>query len=132
MGKSASLSIKILGDIMIERQLGDKRMSRIVTYNETVYLAGIVSDDKTLDIKGQTKRALKTVDERLKLANSDKNHILMIQAFIKDIYRDFSDFNEIWDAWVSKENPPARACIEANMANKETLLVLVITAIKKD
>ena len=117
---------------MIERQLGDKRMSRIVTYNETIYLAGIVSDDKTLDIKGQTKRALETVDERLKLASSDKNHILMIQAFIKDIYRDFSDFNEIWDAWVSKENPPARACIEANMANKETLLVLVITAIKKD
>ena len=132
MGKSSNLSIKILGDIMIERQLGDKRMSRIVTYNETVYLAGIVSDDKTLDIKGQTKRALETVDERLKLASSDKNHILMIQAFIKDIYRDFSDFNEIWDAWVSKENPPARACIEANMANKETLLVLVVTAIKKD
>ena len=117
---------------MVERQLTNERMSRIVTHNETIYLAGIVSDDKTLDIKGQAKRALEMAEERLELADSNKNHILMTQIFLKDIYRDFSGFNEIWDAWVSKENPPARACVEANMASEGTLLELVITAIKKD
>ena len=43
---------------MIKRDLVDKRMSRIVIHGDTVYFAGIVSDDKTLDITGQSKRVL--------------------------------------------------------------------------
>ena len=38
--------------------------------------------------------------------------------------------NEIYDAWVSKENPPARACVEANMASKNTLIEIILTAVK--
>lgn len=114
---------------MAIRKQVNERMSRIVVYNDTVYLAGIVSDDKTLDIKGQAKRILEIAEERLKEVHSDKNHILRAEIFVKDIYRDFSDFNTIWDDWVSKENPPARACVEANMASKETLVEIIFTAI---
>ncbi len=116
---------------MVIRKEVNERMSRIVVNNGTVYLAGIVSDDKTLDIKGQAKRVFEIAEKRLEDANSDKNHILRAEIFVKDIYRDFEDFNSIWDQWVSKENPPARACVESNMASKETLVEIIFTAVVK-
>lgn len=115
---------------MIIRKLIDKRMSRIVQHNGTIYFAGIVSDDKTLDIKGQAKRVLEIAQDRFEQIDTNKHNILRAEIFLKDIYRDFSDFNEIWDNWVSKESPPARACVEANMASVGTLLEIVFTVAK--
>lgn len=115
---------------MINREEVSERMSRIVEHNGVVYLAGIVSDDKTLDIKGQAARALEIVEQRLNQIGSNKDSILRVEIFLKDIYRDFQDFNSVWDAWVSKENPPARACVETNMASTTTLVELVVTAVK--
>ena len=116
---------------MVIRKEVSERMSRIVVNNGTVYLAGIVSDDKTLDIKGQAKRVFEIAEKRLADANSDKNHILRAEIFVKDIYNDFVGFNTIWDEWVSKENPPARACVETNMASHETLVEIIFTAVVK-
>jgi len=115
---------------MVVRKQVNERMSRIVEYNGVVYLAGIVSDDKELDIKGQAKRVFAIAEERLLEAGSDKEHILRAEIFVKDIDRDFVGFNEIWDGWVSKENPPARACVEANMASVNTLVEIIFTAVK--
>lgn len=108
----------------------NERMSRIVEHNGTIYLAGIVSDDKNLDIKGQTKRVLKIAEDRFKEAKTNKYRILRTEIFLKDISRDFADFNSVWDEWVSSSNPPARACVEANMASKETLVEIIFTAAK--
>ena len=115
---------------MIVRKQVSERMSRIVEHNGTVYLAGIVSDNKDLDIKGQTLRAFEIAEARFEEAGASKDTILRAEIFLKDIYRDFADFNEIWDAWVSKENPPARACVEANMASTNTLVEIIFTAVK--
>ena len=117
---------------MIIRKEVSERMSRIVVNNGTVYLAGIVSDDKTLDIKGQAARVFEIAEKRLAEVNSDKDNILRAEIFVKDIYRDFVDFNTIWDEWVSKENPPARACVETNMASHETLVEIIFTAVTID
>ena len=115
---------------MIKRDEVSERMSRIVEHNGVIYLAGIVSDDKTLDIKGQAARALEIVEQRLNQIGSNKDSILRVEIFLKDIYRDFQDFNSVWDEWVSKENPPARACVETNMASTTTLVELIVTAVK--
>ena len=116
---------------MVIRKQVNGRMSRIVEYNNTVYFAGIVSDDKTLDIKGQTTRVLEIAEARFEEAGISKHNLLRAEIFVKDIYRDFSNFNLIWDEWVSKEDPPSRACVEANMASKETLVEIIFTAAKK-
>ena len=50
---------------MVIRKDVSARMSRVVEHNGTVYLAGIVSDDKTLDIKIQTARVLAIAEEKL-------------------------------------------------------------------
>lgn len=115
---------------MINRLETSARMSRIVEHNGTIYLAGIVSPDKTLDIKGQAKNVLKIAEERLEQIGSNKDNILRVEIFVKDIYADFSGFNEVWDEWVSKKNPPARACVETNMATAETLVEIIVTAAK--
>jgi enamine deaminase RidA (YjgF/YER057c/UK114 family) len=116
---------------MIIRKQVNERMSRIVEHNGTVYFAGIVSDDKTVDIKGQALRALEIAQNRFEEAGITKDDLLRAEIFLKDISRDFIDFNSIWDEWVSKENPPARACVEANMASKETLVEIIFTGAKK-
>ena len=116
---------------MIIRKQVNARMSRIVEHNNTVYLAGIVSDDKTLDIKEQTLRVLKIAEARFKEAGISKHDLLRADIFVKDIYMDFLNFNLVWDEWVSKANPPARACVEANMASRETLVEIIFTAAKQ-
>ena len=116
---------------MIIRKQVNERMSRIVEHNGTVYFAGIVSDDKTLDIKGQALRALEIAQSRFDEAGITKDDLLRAEIFVKDISRDFVDFNSIWDEWVSKENPPSRACVEANMSTPQTLVEIIFTNVKK-
>ena len=115
---------------MVIRKEVSQRMSRIVEHNGTVYLAGIVSDDKTPDIKVQAARVLAIAEEKLLEAGITKHDILRVEIFVKDIYRDFAGFNSVWDEWVSKETPPARACVETNMASVETLVEIIVTAAK--
>lgn len=115
---------------MIDRKQVNEKMSRIVEYNGTVYFAGIVSDDKELDIKVQAKRALEIADERFKEAGTNKRQILRAEIFLKDIYRDFESFNEVWKEWIPKDDKPARSCVQANMASHNTLVEIVFTAAK--
>ena len=115
---------------MITRKIVNEKMSRIVEHNGTIYLAGIVSDDKELDIKVQAKRALEIADERFKEAGTNKAQILRAEIFLKDIYRDFNDFNEVWKEWIPSDDKPERSCVEANMASHNTLVEIVFTAAK--
>ena len=116
---------------MITRKISGTRMSKIVEHNGVIYFAGIVPNDKSLDVKGQTLDVLSIAEELFIQANSDKENILRAEIYLKNIDRDFKDFNEIWDAWVLKENPPARACVEASMSTPETLVEIIFTSVKK-
>lgn len=116
---------------MIIRKQINTRMSGIVEHNNTIYFAGIVANDLTLDMKGQALDALKIAEETFKEAGITKHNLLRAEIFVKNISRDFADFNLIWDEWVSKENPPARACVEANMASDDFLVEIIFTAAKE-
>lgn len=116
---------------MITRKISGSRMSKIVEHNGVIYFAGIVPNDKSLDVKGQTLDVLAIAEELFVQASTDKENILRAEIYLKNIDRDFKDFNEIWDAWVSKENPPARACVEASMSTPETLVEIIFTSVKK-
>ena len=108
-----------------------RRMSKIVIYNDTVYLCGQVAKDSNTDIREQTRTMLEKVDDLLEQAGSKRKHILSATIYIKDM-KDFAEMNEIWDAWVIEGHSPARACVEASLARPELLVeVSVIAAIKK-
>ncbi len=91
------------------------RMSQVVIHGNTVYTAGIVADDANADVGGQTGQILDKIDAYLKEAGSDKSKILMATIWLSDI-KNFDNMNAVWDMWVPKDNPPARACVESKLA----------------
>ncbi len=106
------------------------RMSRIVEHNGTIYLCGQTAKDSTKDIKEQTVTTLEKVEELLEKAGSDKEHIVSVTIYVRDM-KDFAAMNEVWDAWVIAGHQPARACVEARMARAELLVEMSVVAVKK-
>ncbi|AKJ30529.1 aminoacrylate peracid reductase [Caldimonas brevitalea] len=99
----------------------------MAVHNGTVYLAGQVPDDATLDIRGQTREVLAMVDRLLAEAGTDKRHLLMAQIFLPDL-ADFDGMNEVWDAWVPAGHAPPRATVQAALARPGWKIEIVVTA----
>ena len=93
-----------------------KRLSEVVIHGNTIYLAGEVPDDTTKDITGQTEEVLAKIDSLLAKAGSDKSKLLSAQIFLPDM-KDFAGMNVAWEKWVVPGQTPARATIEAKLAN---------------
>jgi enamine deaminase RidA (YjgF/YER057c/UK114 family) len=107
----------------------NKILAKAVEYHGFVYLQGCVGSDTSKDIKGQTKDTLDAIDAILETHGTDKTRILQAQIWLKDI-RDRDAMNEVWAAWLPKDGAPARACVEANMADPRILVEIMVTACK--
>eukprot|EP00470_Lotharella_oceanica_P001226 CAMPEP_0170167670 /NCGR_PEP_ID=MMETSP0040_2-20121228/1011_1 /TAXON_ID=641309 /ORGANISM="Lotharella oceanica, Strain CCMP622" /LENGTH=106 /DNA_ID=CAMNT_0010405767 /DNA_START=136 /DNA_END=456 /DNA_ORIENTATION=+ len=95
----------------------------------TVYLAGQVPNDYSLDAKGQTKEVLGKIDTLLEEVGTDKSKLLQAQVWLKTM-DDFGAVNEVWQSWVDKDNKPVRAAVEANMAHPDILVEVMVVASK--
>jgi enamine deaminase RidA (YjgF/YER057c/UK114 family) len=100
----------------IQRHEVGKRLSKIVVHNGVAYLAGEVPDDGSKDITGQAGEVLAKIDRLLKQVGSDKTRILSAQIFLPDM-KDFAALNAAWEKWIPAGQTPARATIEAKLAN---------------
>jgi enamine deaminase RidA (YjgF/YER057c/UK114 family) len=107
----------------IERYHVGKRLSDMVIHHSggTVYLAGQVADDAKADITGQTRQVLAAIDKLLAEAGSDKSKLLSATIFLPDL-ANFAAMNAVWEAWVAPGQPPARATVEAKLANPAYLV----------
>lgn len=114
----------------IKRLHVGKRLSEVAIHNNTVYLAGQIPDDLSLDIRGQTREVLAHVDRLLGESGSDKTCILSCQIYIKDM-ADFPGMNEEWDAWVPQGHTPPRATVEAKLYDPRVLVEIVVTAAQR-
>lgn len=103
------------------------RMSRCVVNGDMVYLCGLVARDTSKDVKGQTQDILDQIDGYLKKGGTDKSKLLTAQLWLTDM-KNFADMNSVWNAWVDPENPPARACVQAQLARPEILVEIMVTA----
>ena len=93
------------------------RMSAAVVHGDTVYLAGTVADKTAGGSVGeQTKEVLSIIDRVLAEAGSDKSKIISATIWLTDIAT-FAEMNAQWDAWVLPGQTPARATVEAKLAN---------------
>ena len=104
------------------------RMSEMVVYNNTVYLAGQIAE-KTAgqDIHAQTAEVLACIDALLEQAGSDKSKILRCEIFLADL-ADFAAMNQVWEKWVVPGHTPARATVEAKLDNPQWKVEMVVTA----
>jgi len=100
-----------------------------VEHGGTVYLAGIVAKDLSKDVKGQTKEILDEIDRLLAKSGTSKSKILTATIWVTDI-RNRALMNEVWTAWVDPKNLPARACVEAALADPKGLVEIMVTAAK--
>ena len=112
---------------MIQRFEVGPRMSELAVHNGVAYLAGQVPEDPGQGIEGQTRQVLQAIDALLAQAGTDKSKILMATIWLADI-ADFDAMNAVWDAWVDKANPPARATSEGKLASPEYLVEIIVTA----
>ena len=94
-----------------------ERMSQVVIHNGVAYLAGQVAQGAPGgSIEEQTRDILSRIDRLLREAGSDKSKILSATIWLTDM-RDFAEMNALWDRWVTPGATPARAAVEARLAN---------------
>ena len=101
---------------MIKRLEAGKRLSMATIHGGLVYLAGQVPDDLSVGLEAQAAQVLAKIDALLMEAGTGKSTILSATVRLPDI-ADFAAFNIVWDAWVPAGASPARACVEARLAN---------------
>lgn len=112
----------------IKRSFGLGRLHEVVECGDMIYLAGVTSEEK--GIAAQVGDVLSHIEELLAHVGSDKDHILRATIYLKTM-DDFAAMNAVWDTWVNKDHAPARATVEARMADDEILVEIVVDAVKK-
>ncbi|WP_085906829.1 RidA family protein [Kiloniella majae] len=112
---------------MIKRFQVGSRMSQAVSYNGFVYIAGQVAEDRSANLETQTRSVLQKIEDLLAEAGTDKSKILAIDVFLPAI-ADFDKMNSVYDAWIDPKNPPARACVEARLADPMILVEMTAVA----
>jgi enamine deaminase RidA (YjgF/YER057c/UK114 family) len=113
----------------IIRTEANKILAKAVEYHGFVYVQGMTAKDPSKDVKGQTEEVLAQIDEVLETHGTDKTRLLQAQIWLKDI-RDRDAMNAVWSAWLPLNGAPARACVEASMADPRLLVEVMVTACK--
>ena len=104
------------------------RLSKVVVYGDTVYLAGLTADKAAgQSVAAQTQEILAAIDALLAKAGTDKSKLVQATIWLQDI-RTVDEMNKVWDAWVPSGCAPARACIEARLQSPAKMVEIRVTA----
>ena len=102
-------------------------LAKAVEYHGFVYTQGVVAADLTQDITGQTKDVLAQLDALLETHGTDNTRLLQAHIWLKNI-ADRAAMNQVWSAWLPEGGAPARACVEAVLADPRYLVEIMVTA----
>ena len=94
------------------------RLSEAVVAGGFVFLSGMVPENTEADVKGQTQDVLAQIDRWLEKCGSDKAHILE------------AAMSEAWDEWVAAGRAPARACVQAGLADSRWAVEIKVSAVQ--
>ena len=112
---------------MIQRYQKGSRMSQAVSYGGLVYIAGQVAENRKAGVEDQTRDVLGKIDALLKEAGTDRSKLLAVNVFLPAIV-DFDAMNSVYDTWIDPANPPARACVEARLADPDLRVEMTAVA----
>jgi len=104
------------------------RMSQVVLWNGQLLSSAQVAKDLEFDIAGQTRQVLEKIDALIAEAGLRQEHILSFNIWLSDI-ADYAEFNKIWDAWISKDSPPTRVCIETKFSSPKIKVKMQVFAV---
>ena len=103
------------------------RLSEACVYGGLIYCSGMIPEDVSQDIAGQTRQALAEIDSLLAKGGSDKTKILSAVIWLADI-GDFAAMNKVWDAWVVPGQTPARATVQARLNDPDMKIEIMVVA----
>ena len=104
-------------------------MSKAVEYHGFVFTQGVVARNLDADFDAQTADVLEQLDILLEQHGTDNTRILQAQIWLKDI-ADRDALNTHWSAWLQEGLAPARACVQAVMADPRILVEIMLTTTK--
>ena len=108
----------------------EARYSDATIHRGIVYLGGQVPEDDSAGAAAQTASVLAQIEALLALCGSDKAHILEATIYLAD-FADYAAMNAVWDAWTVEGRAPARACVQAKLANPRWKIEIKLTAAQK-
>jgi enamine deaminase RidA (YjgF/YER057c/UK114 family) len=93
----------------IQRYGNLKRWADVVVHRGVAYWVEI-TEEMSLDARGQIAQVLAQIDATLAMIKSDRTRLLQVLVYIADV-NDSSVLDEPWDAWVPPAHPPIRAMV---------------------
>jgi len=102
-------------------------LSKAVEYHGFIYTMGVVAVNPDGNITEQTKDVLAQIDALLETHGTDNTRLLQAHIWLKDI-SDRAALNEVWTAWLPEGAAPARACVQAVLADPRYLVEIMISA----
>ncbi len=104
-------------------------LSRAVEYHGFIFTQGVVARDLDADVTAQTGDILDQLDALLEEHGTDKTRLLQAQIWLRDI-NDREAVNRVWSSWLPAEGAPARACVQAVLADPRMLVEIMLTTTK--
>jgi enamine deaminase RidA (YjgF/YER057c/UK114 family) len=116
---------------MIERTPGNARGRSPASAWKDLAWAVATAEDTTLDVAGQTRQALATIDRNLALLGTDRHRIATAQIFLADI-ADKSAMDAVWCDWLGDDPAhwPHRACVGAQL-RPGARVEITVTAVRE-
>ena len=104
------------------------RLSEVTIHDERIHLSGVVPEDTSQDIAGQTKQVLADIDLLLRKGGSHPTKVLSALVFLADM-EDFAGMNAVWDEWVADvAAPPARTTVQAGLSDPDAKIEIMVVA----
>lgn len=104
-------------------------LHEVVEHNGTLYLAGLVAEDLSRDIAGQSHDVLRQLAAVLDAHGSDMTRVLQVTIYLADL-ADKPGFDAVWKQTFAPEYLPARACFATADLGPRVLLEMVVIAAK--
>jgi len=111
----------------IKRLEPGARFNQVVVHNGIVYLSGQVARGTDGSVGAQTEAILGKIDRLLEKSGTNKSRILTATIWMTDISH-VKEMNAAWEAWVDKDNMPARACVQSALVDDEITVEVQVTA----
>ena len=112
----------------IQRQIRSPIMHRVVTHGDTLYLGGMVAEDRSVGMAEQTRQILTRMQAMLTECGSDKSKVLSATLFVTNLGLK-KEMDAAWVEFFGAEHLPARATIGvADLGTPETLIEVTCIA----
>jgi enamine deaminase RidA (YjgF/YER057c/UK114 family)/GNAT superfamily N-acetyltransferase len=111
----------------IQRFDTSARLSRIVVFNNTVHIGGLLPNRSDVSVGQQTLEILEKIDWLLKKAGTNKSRLISAMVWLKDIVA-APQMNEVWEAWVPPGTAPVRACVQSVPGSKDYAVEIAVVA----